>query len=164
MTPRAGLNAASLSGVPPVVPPAPAWDHRTIPEHAEPAEPTPSFPPPDPRSVSMPLPASLPAPTWPPPPGTASPLPPPPSGPATGHRRTWWRAPRTGGPLRRSTSDRIAGGVAGGLSARLGVDANIIRIVFVLAAIGAGTGLAAYVVAWLVIPRDGTTTSILRHA
>jgi signal transduction histidine kinase len=34
----------------------------------------------------------------------------------------------------------------------------------VLAAIGAGTGLAAYVLAWLVIPREGTTTSILRHA
>jgi signal transduction histidine kinase len=66
--------------------------------------------------------------------------------------------------LRRSTSDRIAGGVSGGLSARFGVDANIIRIVFVLAAIGAGTGLAAYVVAWLVIPREHTTTSILRHA
>jgi signal transduction histidine kinase len=54
--------------------------------------------------------------------------------------------------------------VAGGLSARFGVDANIIRIVFVLAAIGAGTGLAAYVVTWLVIPREATTTSILRRA
>jgi signal transduction histidine kinase len=54
--------------------------------------------------------------------------------------------------------------VSGGLSARFGVDANIIRIVFVLAAIGAGTGLAAYVVAWLVIPREHTTSSILRHA
>jgi signal transduction histidine kinase len=66
--------------------------------------------------------------------------------------------------VRRSTSDRIAGGVAGGLSARLGVDANLIRIAFVLAAVGAGIGLAAYVIAWLVIPKEGTDTSILRRA
>jgi signal transduction histidine kinase len=58
----------------------------------------------------------------------------------------------------------MGGGVAGGLSARFGIDANLIRLAFVLVAIGAGTGLAAYVVAWLLIPRDGTTTSIGRRA
>jgi signal transduction histidine kinase len=68
------------------------------------------------------------------------------------------------GPLRRSTTNRVGGGVAGGLSARFGIDANVIRVVFILVALGAGTGLAAYVVAWLVIPREGTTTSIGRRA
>ena len=58
----------------------------------------------------------------------------------------------------------MAGGVAGGLSARFGIDANLIRFAFVLVAIGAGTGLAAYVVAWLVIPAEGTSTSIGRRA
>jgi signal transduction histidine kinase len=58
----------------------------------------------------------------------------------------------------------MGGGVAGGLSARFGVDANVIRVVFVLVALGAGTGLAAYVVAWLFIPREGTVTSIARRA
>lgn len=54
--------------------------------------------------------------------------------------------------------------MAGGLSARFGIDANLIRFAFVLVAIGAGTGLAAYVVAWLVVPAEGSTTSIGRRA
>jgi len=58
----------------------------------------------------------------------------------------------------------MGGGVAGGLSARFGIDANLIRFAFVLVAIGAGTGLAAYVVAWLVVPAEGSTTSIGRRA
>jgi signal transduction histidine kinase len=58
----------------------------------------------------------------------------------------------------------VGGGVAGGLSARFGIDANLIRAAFILAAIGAGTGLALYVVAWLVIPAQGATTSIGRRA
>jgi len=58
----------------------------------------------------------------------------------------------------------MAGGVAGGLSARFGIDANLFRIAFILVAVGAGTGLAAYVVAWLLIPADGSTTSIGRRA
>jgi len=58
----------------------------------------------------------------------------------------------------------MAGGVAGGLAARFGIDANLIRFAFVLVAIGAGTGLAAYVVAWLIIPAEGTSTSIGRRA
>ncbi len=58
----------------------------------------------------------------------------------------------------------MGGGVAGGLSARFGIDANLIRFAFVLVAIGAGTGLAAYVAAWLVVPVEGSTTSIGRRA
>jgi signal transduction histidine kinase len=58
----------------------------------------------------------------------------------------------------------MGGGVAGGLSARFGIDANLIRFAFILVAVGAGTGLAAYVVAWLVIPAEGSTTSIGRRA
>ena len=108
---------------------------------------------------------------------TAMPPPPVPLRPATSgvgravgarpsprHRRAWWRAARGPGPLAPQPSDRMAGGVAGGLSARFGIDANLIRIAFILVAIGAGTGLAAYVVAWLVIPAEGSTTSIGRRA
>lgn len=58
----------------------------------------------------------------------------------------------------------MGGGVAGGLSARFGIDANLIRFAFVVVAVGAGTGFAVYVVAWLVIPVEGTTTSIGRRA
>jgi signal transduction histidine kinase len=58
----------------------------------------------------------------------------------------------------------MAGGVAGGLSARFGIDANLIRLGFVLVSLGAGTGLAVYVVAWLILPAEGATTSIGRRA
>jgi signal transduction histidine kinase len=58
----------------------------------------------------------------------------------------------------------MAGGVAGGLSARFGIDANLIRLAFVLVSLGAGTGLAVYVVAWLILPAEGATTSIGRRA
>jgi signal transduction histidine kinase len=71
---------------------------------------------------------------------------------------------RDPGPLRRSPTNRMAGGVAGGLSARFGIDANLFRIAFILVAVGAGTGLAAYVVAWLLIPGEGSTSSIGRRA
>jgi signal transduction histidine kinase len=79
-------------------------------------------------------------------------------------RRGWWRAPRVPGPLRRSTTERLAGGVAGGLSARFGIDANLIRVCFVLGAVGDGTGFTLYVLAWLFIPRSGAPVSIARRA
>ena len=81
-----------------------------------------------------------------------------------GRRRAWWRAPRTVGPLRRSSSERLLGGVAGGLSARFGIDANLIRVLFVLLAVGGGTGFTLYVLAWLFIPREGAAGSIARRA
>ncbi|MGA2519240.1 MAG: PspC domain-containing protein [Acidimicrobiales bacterium] len=80
------------------------------------------------------------------------------------HRHRWWYRPRDRGPLRRSRDSRIAGGVAGGLSARLGVDANIIRILFVVVSVGGGAGFALYVAAWLLIPRQGSDESNGRRA
>ncbi|HUO48205.1 MAG TPA: PspC domain-containing protein, partial [Acidimicrobiales bacterium] len=58
----------------------------------------------------------------------------------------------------------MAAGVAGGLSARFGVDANVIRVLFVLLIVGGGTGFTLYVLAWLFIPREGDSTSIARRA
>ena len=81
-----------------------------------------------------------------------------------GRHRVRWRAPRQPGPLRRSRTNRMAAGVAGGLSARIGVDANLIRVGFVLLVVGGGTGVALYVLAWLFIPREGDATSIARRA
>jgi signal transduction histidine kinase len=54
--------------------------------------------------------------------------------------------------------------VAGGLAARFGIDAGVVRVAFVLLALGGGTGVALYVVAWLVFPRVGSTESIGRRA
>lgn len=65
----------------------------------------------------------------------------------------------TAGPtrttLRRSTTDRMLGGVCGGLAGTLGVDATILRIGLVVATVlGFGAGIVIYLAAWLLMPED----------
>jgi signal transduction histidine kinase len=66
--------------------------------------------------------------------------------------------------LRRQQADRLAGGVAAGLAARTGLDVTLVRTVFVLATLLGGFGVAAYVVAWLLIPAAGTDANIASKA
>jgi len=56
--------------------------------------------------------------------------------------------------LRRSREDRVIAGVCGGLGRYLGVDPVLIRVAFVVLAIGGGIGFLIYGVAWLIIPRE----------
>lgn len=65
--------------------------------------------------------------------------------------------PRSERLLRRSRSDRIVGGVCGGLATYLGVDALLVRLVFVLFAITAGAGLLLYVLLWVLMPLEDAT-------
>jgi len=58
----------------------------------------------------------------------------------------------------------MAGGVAGGLSARFGIDANVIRLIFAVLSLGDASGFALYLLAWLIMPRQGETVSIARRA
>jgi signal transduction histidine kinase len=58
----------------------------------------------------------------------------------------------------------MVGGVAGGLSARFGIDANVVRLAFAVLAIVDASGFALYVLAWLVMVRTGESTSIIRRA
>ncbi|MBA3689401.1 MAG: PspC domain-containing protein [Chloroflexi bacterium] len=72
------------------------------------------------------------------------------------------RSERTGAPprsLRRRTSDRVLGGVAGGLGDYFNIDPLLIRIGFVGLMIFGGAGLVLYVVAWLLIPAEGQEAS-----
>lgn len=62
-------------------------------------------------------------------------------------------------PLRRSRTDRKVAGVAGGLGDYLGIDPVILRILFVVLAVFGGSGLLLYLVAWLLIPEEGTERS-----
>ena len=48
----------------------------------------------------------------------------------------------------------MVAGICGGLGKYFGLDATILRLVFVLLMIFAGTGLLAYLVMWLVIPYE----------
>lgn len=54
--------------------------------------------------------------------------------------------------LRRSTDDKVIAGVCGGLGAYFGVDPLFFRLAFVVLAIGGGSGVLLYIVAWLIIP------------
>ena len=65
------------------------------------------------------------------------------------------RTDATGRLLRRRTSDRVIGGVAGGLGDYFNVDPLLIRIGFVGLMLFGGAGLALYVVAWLLMPAEG---------
>jgi signal transduction histidine kinase len=58
----------------------------------------------------------------------------------------------------------MVGGVAAGLSDRYGIDANVIRLIFAVLTIGDASGFALYVLAWLVMVRQGDATSIARRA
>jgi signal transduction histidine kinase len=75
----------------------------------------------------------------------------------------WARGP--GGPLRRAREDRLVGGVAAAIAARIGRDVTTVRIVLVVAAVlSGGFVAAAYVVAWMLIPMAGTQGSIAGKA
>lgn len=57
-------------------------------------------------------------------------------------------------PLRRSTGDRLIGGVCGGLGRRYGIDPVILRVVFVVAVFASGVGALVYLALWLLLPAD----------
>lgn len=56
--------------------------------------------------------------------------------------------------LHRSSTKKVFGGVAGGISERFDVDANIVRVVFVVLALVYGLGVAIYLAMWVLIPRS----------
>lgn len=57
--------------------------------------------------------------------------------------------------LERSMSDKYIAGVCGGVAKYLGVDATVVRVVFVLLALaGVWPGLLAYGIAWMIMPAE----------
>ena len=55
--------------------------------------------------------------------------------------------------LRRSRTDRMIGGVCGGLAESLNIDATLLRIGLVaLTVLGAGSGLVIYAAVWMLAP------------
>jgi signal transduction histidine kinase len=78
---------------------------------------------------------------------------------------SWLKGPASNRPLRRGRDDRLAGGVASGLGVRTGFDVTVVRIAFVLATLATGgLALAAYVLAWLLVPLDGADGNIASQA
>lgn len=54
--------------------------------------------------------------------------------------------------LYRSTTDKVIGGVCGGLGDYLNIDPVVVRILFVLLAVFGGSGVLVYIILWIVIP------------
>ena len=56
--------------------------------------------------------------------------------------------------LYRSTKDRMIGGVCGGSANYFNIDPTLVRLAFVLIAMGAGSGILAYIIAAIIIPDE----------
>ena len=90
------------------------------------------------------------------PPAAPPPSPPPPDPPV------WQPPPPPPGPpvrpqLRRSRTDKILGGVCGGIADYTGIDALLWRVGFVALALAGGTGIVVYLLLWLLMPAGPAT-------
>jgi phage shock protein C len=56
--------------------------------------------------------------------------------------------------LRRSLSDRWLGGVCGGIAQVTGIASWVWRLVFKFGIVFAGTGLALYILLWILVPQE----------
>ncbi|MBC7256734.1 MAG: PspC domain-containing protein, partial [Chloroflexi bacterium] len=69
--------------------------------------------------------------------------------------------------LRRSRTDRVIGGVCGGLAEYLALDPLLVRIFFIVFGIMTGMGVVAYMLLWLLVPAEDATFAtrdeMIRH-
>jgi len=56
--------------------------------------------------------------------------------------------------LYRSGENKVLGGVCGGLGEYCVIDPILIRLAWVIAIFVLGTGLLAYLIVWIIIPRN----------
>ncbi|MDD2224922.1 MAG: PspC domain-containing protein [Candidatus Shapirobacteria bacterium] len=61
--------------------------------------------------------------------------------------------------LFRSVDDNIVAGVCGGLAEYFQIDGSLVRIIFILLAIGGGSGVLIYLILWLVVPSVNQNSS-----
>ena len=57
----------------------------------------------------------------------------------------------------RSETDKMIGGVCGGLAEYFSIDSTIVRLIFGLIVVYGGTGLVLYVILWIVMPTKSTS-------
>lgn len=55
-------------------------------------------------------------------------------------------------PLRRSSTDKMAGGVCGGLAEHTGIDSLLWRVAFVALTLAGGAGILVYTLLWVLMP------------
>ena len=55
--------------------------------------------------------------------------------------------------LYRSTTDKMLGGVAGGLAEYFDIDSTLVRVLFIVVIFLGGGGIIAYIILWIVVPQ-----------
>ena len=60
--------------------------------------------------------------------------------------------------LYKSNQNKMLDGVCGGIAEYFGVDATIVRVAWIVLALAAGSGVLAYVLAALIMPRKPELT------
>jgi phage shock protein C len=66
--------------------------------------------------------------------------------------------------LRRSETDRMIAGVAGGIAQRFGINSTLVRLAWVLSVFFGGFGILAYLILWIVLPKGPPHTPAIRIA
>jgi phage shock protein C len=61
--------------------------------------------------------------------------------------------------LTRSETDRVIGGVCGGLAAYLGINVNLVRLAFVLLTFASGMGFVLYLLLLLIMPSESDSVT-----
>lgn len=72
--------------------------------------------------------------------------------------------PRARRDLRRSRDNRVVAGVAAGIGRYFDIDPVIVRIAFIVLSVFGGSGVLLYLVAWLVIAKEGENESAAGRA
>jgi phage shock protein C len=65
--------------------------------------------------------------------------------------------------LRRLRKGRLVAGVCSGLADYFGVDVTLVRLAFAVLTVFGGAGVLFYLVAWLIIPEEDESGSIVEN-
>jgi phage shock protein PspC (stress-responsive transcriptional regulator) len=65
--------------------------------------------------------------------------------------------------LVRTLDGRVVAGVCSGIADYSGIDANVVRLAFVIASFFGFIGVLAYLAAWVILPEEGESVSIAEN-
>jgi phage shock protein PspC (stress-responsive transcriptional regulator) len=63
--------------------------------------------------------------------------------------------------LHASTKDKYLAGICGGLAESTGIDATIIRLIFIASIFFGGTGLLVYLLLWVILPKQDIDPAVI---
>jgi phage shock protein C len=66
--------------------------------------------------------------------------------------------------LARSETDRVIGGVAGGIAQRFGFSSTLVRLAWVVSVFFGGFGILIYLILWIALPRSPARIAATRIA